>query len=91
MDHEIVAILVIVFGTPVTIVAISCTYKIVKKYLELRFPSPNVPSHPLKTKDTLSVDSSTLHELTAIAGNLQKRLQTLEEIIQSDPKPGGDS
>lgn len=83
MDSETIAILTIVFGTPVTIVAIVCTYNLLKHWIDRK--NPPAGGHTAKA----GRPNPTSHELTLKAENLKRRLNNLEEILQAEKQNGG--
>ena len=78
MPEEFFAMMV-VFSTPVAIIAIVCTYKLMKQYLETKTgyvrPPRRLPSMP---------SSESVDEMRLRAAEMEHRLRNLEEIIASE-------
>ena len=85
MESEI-AIVAVVFGTPVAIVAIVCTYNLLKHWIDRR-SGLQVNSNKGKTKK----DAMSTEALSQRATDLQRRLNNLEEILGSEKQNGGAS
>lgn len=83
MESEI-AIVGVVFGTPVAIIAIVCTYNLLKHWIDKR---AGEPSQPKKTKK----EAMSAEALSQRAADLQRRLNNLEEILGSEKQNGGAS
>lgn len=81
MDSESIAIVSVVFGTPVAIITIVCTYKLLKHWIDRRHPQSN----PVQKQQAAKMSSD---ELSLRAENLQKRLNNLEEILKQEKQPG---
>ena len=77
MDTETVGIMTIIFGTPVAIVAIVCTYNLLKHWIDRKTAQPFTPDKP-------KAGQASTDELTLRAANLQKRLSNLEEILNAE-------
>lgn len=84
MDSESIAIVSIVFGTPVAILTIVFTYKLLKHWIDRKTPEPS----SIQAKGQ---NHATSAELTAKAENLQRRLNNLEEILKTENQPGGET
>lgn len=84
MDTETVGIVTIVFGTPVAIVAIVCTYNLLKYWIDRR----TTVHHTLEKQKP---GQPSTNDLALRAENLQKRLNNLEEILNSETKSGESS
>jgi len=81
METE-VFIVTIIFGTPVVIIAIVCTYNLMKHWIDRR--SVPQPQPPKGNKNVLSAEV-----LSNRAEDLQRRLNNLEEILGSEKQNGG--
>ncbi|CAM2066435.1 hypothetical protein SCOR_13730 [Sulfidibacter corallicola] len=79
--------IVVLFITPVTILFMCFTYKIINRVLDARIPhTAKNAEKPGKQKiKTFSAEDQ--NELRARAENLQRRLANLEEILKGHTEP----